>query len=173
MIDWRTTVAENILPSIINSELWIENLQKLLAQDSTSPGLHLAVFVEPYLSYILEGKKTIESRFGIRRFAPYGKVAPNDIILLKKSSGPIVGICKVSDVWFYNLNPLSWKQLREDFTKALCAQDPNFWKQRENAAFATLMRINQVTKINPVEYSKRDRRGWVVLQSNSGLSPQI
>lgn len=41
---------------------------KRIAQISNRPpnfGLHLAIFVEPYLQYIFEGKKTVESRFGV------------------------------------------------------------------------------------------------------------
>jgi hypothetical protein len=36
--------------------------------------VHLAVFVELFLSSLLDGTKTIESRFGLRRSAPFGRV---------------------------------------------------------------------------------------------------
>ncbi len=35
---------------------------------------HLAVMHEPYLSYVLEGRKTIESRFSRHRVAPFDQV---------------------------------------------------------------------------------------------------
>jgi hypothetical protein len=39
--------------------------------------------VEPYLGYILEGKKTIESRFSKPLIPPYRRVALGDVVLLK------------------------------------------------------------------------------------------
>ncbi|MBN8564807.1 MAG: ASCH domain-containing protein [Leptolyngbya sp. UWPOB_LEPTO1] len=126
--------------------------------------LHLGVFVEPYLQFILEGKKTIESRFATRRFAPYNQVEKGDVILLKQSSGPIVGICQVTHCWFYELDPESWETIQRDFAQALCAQDPEFWQQRQAASYATLMRVQFVKAIEPIPFAKRDRRGWVILQ---------
>jgi cytidylate kinase/ASC-1-like (ASCH) protein len=133
-------------------------------------GIHLAVLVEPYLQYIMEGKKTVESRFSVNRIAPYGKVKEGDILLLKKSGGPIIAICQVGQVWFYELNPQSWDEIRDEFTQMLCAQDPEFWISRRRASYATLMRVRQVKRIDPVKYVKRDRRGWVVL---SARDPQL
>ncbi len=64
-------------------------------------GLHIAIMREPFLSYILTGKKTVESRFSINRIAPYQKVGPGDIILMK--SGPIIGCFVAEWVKFYDL----------------------------------------------------------------------
>ncbi|MEA5448463.1 ASCH domain-containing protein [Leptolyngbya sp. CCNP1308] len=129
--------------------------------------LHLGIFVEPYLQFILDGKKTIESRFSTRRFAPYEQIQKGDVILLKKSSGPITGICQVSHCWFYRLDPNSWKSIKQDFAEAICAQDPDFWEQRQSATYATLVRIKNIKEISPIKFAKRDRRGWVVLQHQS------
>jgi hypothetical protein len=127
---------------------------------------HLAILVEPYLQFILDGKKTVESRFSANRCPPYGAVKKGDIILLKRSGGPIVGLCQVADVWFYHLDPESWKFIKDKFAKAICAQGTAFWEERETASYATLMRIEQVQTIEPVNFTKRDRRGWVVLRNN-------
>ena len=40
-------------------------------QELENANLHLGVFAEPWLSYMLDGRKTIESRFGKNRIAPY------------------------------------------------------------------------------------------------------
>ena len=37
--------------------------------------VHLAVMVEPYLSRVLDGSKTIESRFSRKKIAPWGRVS--------------------------------------------------------------------------------------------------
>src|ERR1700686_1163065 len=74
-------------------------------QKGRNRGIHLAVLVEPYLSLILDGKKTIESRFSTNRHAPFEQVQRGDVLILKRSSGPVEGLCTVSDAWFYQLNP--------------------------------------------------------------------
>jgi hypothetical protein len=60
--------------------------------------LHLAIFREPYLTSIMEGKKTIETRFAKRPCAPYQRISAGDIIVLKRASGGIVGICHFSGI---------------------------------------------------------------------------
>jgi hypothetical protein len=157
-------LKENVLSNIKDS-FWDRRLSQILLDDSCPHAVHLAIFVEPYLQFILEGRKTIESRFNSRRYAPYQQVEVGDVVLLKRSSGPIIGLCEVAGVWFYRLDPKSWETIRRDFTQALCAQDPSFWQNRQHASYATLMRIHHICAITPVQFSKRDRRGWVLLKS--------
>jgi len=128
-------------------------------------GIHLAVFVDPFLGYVLDGSKTVESRFSVNRCAPYGRVCKGDVLVLKKAGGPVVGIARVRAVWSYHLDESSWGVIRERFTEALRAQAPEFWDQRCEASYATLMSIDRVLALKPVEWKKRDRRGWVVLRS--------
>ncbi|OAI51261.1 hypothetical protein AYO44_05010 [Planctomycetaceae bacterium SCGC AG-212-F19] len=137
------------------------------AHDSALPlcGVHLAVFVEPFLGYVLDGSKTVESRFSINRCAPFGKVSPGDVVLLKRAGGPVVGIARVRTVWSYELDESSWAVIRKRFAKALRAQAPEFWERRRGATYATLMLIDQVLALEPVKWEKRDRRGWVVVRS--------
>jgi hypothetical protein len=59
----------------------------------------------------LEGEKTIESRFTVNRHVPFEQAKQGDLIVLKRSSGPIVGICKVTDAWFYRLAPETWPEI--------------------------------------------------------------
>lgn len=160
MTSLATTLFADLSAAVRGDEFWEPYLSTLGQEAST---LHLAIFVEPYLQYVLDGKKTVESRFATRRFAPYQQVCNGDVLLLKASGGPIVGICQVAQVWFYHLDPESWKFIQTRFTEALCAQDPAFWTSRQHATFATLMRIHHVHRIAPISYVKRDRRGWVVL----------
>lgn len=161
-------LVDELLSAVQGDSFWESYLKQLKSPESATFTLHLAILVEPYLQFILDGKKTVESRFSTRRFAPYNRVEKGDVVLLKQSSGPIVGVCQVAYVWFYQLEPESWRIIREDFTAALCAQDPNFWQQREAASFATLMRIQHVKSIEPIKFAKRDRRGWVILHKSSG-----
>jgi hypothetical protein len=133
-------------------------------------GVHLAIFVEPYLQFLLQGKKTVESRFSVYRCAPYERVRNGDLVFVKRSGGPICGVCRVEHVWNYQLDPFSWNRIRSEFAVALCAQDPSFWKSREEASFATLMAVRDVRSITPIFIRKRDRRGWVVLRPSAELN---
>jgi hypothetical protein len=132
-----------------------------------SIAVHLGVFVEPYLQFILDGKKSLESRFSVRRTPPFRTVREGDVLLLKEAGGPILGICQLGTVWSYELDPESFSELRLEFSAALCAQDPAFWEDRTSACFATIMRLKNVRQIAPITVAKRDRRGWVVVRARS------
>lgn len=155
-------------------QFWEPYLRKLSSSEPMPFSIHLAVLLEPYLSYILDGSKTVESRFSKHRIAPYQAVAPGDIVLLKKAAArSISGVCVVSGVWFYQLNADSWAEIKGGFSRALRADDASFWRQRSEAQYATLMRISDVHATPAINVPKRDRRGWVVLynraQSELGL----
>ena len=128
--------------------------------------LHLAIFREPYLSFIMEGKKTVETRFARRACAPYMRVADGDVVLLKRAAGKIVGICTVEKVWYYQLDPSTFSFIRRKFGSAICPADASFWEEKQQATVATLMLVGNVTPLEKIEIKKRDRRGWVVLDKN-------
>jgi len=126
-------------------------------------GIHLAILVEPYLTLILEGKKTIESRFSLNRQTPYERVNRDDILILKRSSGAIEGICRVVDAWFYHLEAGSWDEI-EKFAAALCMDESPFWQGKRKSTYGSLIRIAEVLRTPPWNVSKLDPRGWVTLR---------
>jgi len=137
-----------------------------LARDSRSrdkPQLHLAVFLEPYLTFILEGKKTVESRFSSVRCAPYKKVHTGDFILLKGAGGPVTGLCRVEAAWFYTVNSQTLNEIRSSFAQQICPAESDFWSARAGSSFATLISLIDVKPLSPFCVGKRDRRGWVTL----------
>jgi len=161
--DWRALLRNGVRAIVKGDAFWEPYLTSVLTERS-SIGMHLAIFVEPYLQFILDGKKTVESRFSERRIAPYGHIKKNDVILLKRSGGPVVGLCLAASVWHYELDVHSWQEIRSEFSQALCAQDPEFWRRRKGAEYATLIRLTKVHSIHPLRISKTDRRGWVILK---------
>ncbi|AIF85381.1 ASCH domain-containing protein [Candidatus Nitrososphaera evergladensis SR1] len=172
--DIHTELVRFLSTSVSEDNYWGQYLTPLLKKRSDLPfSLHLAVLVEPYLQFILEGKKTVESRFSSHRVAPYQKVANGDVILLKRSGGPIMGICEVTEVWYYRLDPRSWLDIKREFTNYLCVQDPSFWSDRKHASFATLMRIDKVATLGPLFIEKKDRRGWVILYNRQKNNPLV
>jgi hypothetical protein len=123
----------------------------------------LAILVQPYLDYILQGRKTVESRFSANRMAPYHCVQEGDLILLKAASGPVVGMCWAKSAKFFDLRLHSIDLIRSEYAHALCAEDDSFWDSRRNASYATLIEIRGVIPLPGWKVEKRDRRGWVVL----------
>ena len=132
-------------------------------QEIVGPTFHLAIFVEPYLRWILEGRKTVESRFSKRRVAPYGTVRTGDWLILKRSSGPVVGICRASNVFCDELSPKKLLRIRAQYSKSLCATDERFWEMRSDSRYVTLIHLNDVRRLTPFCCGKRDRRGWALI----------
>lgn len=147
---------------------WRDVMQPLFDEDDEGVGIHIAVLVEPYLQFILDGTKTVESRFSRNGCAPFEQVASGDVVFLKRQSGPIVGACTMSDVWNYRLTPDTLADIRRRFGAAIKPQS-GFWEGRVDAAFATLMRVTNVHPLPEVNIPKRDRRGWVVLRDSRVL----
>lgn len=162
MLDWQANVIKELESVGQQSKFWSNRLLNLQGQYSEK-SIHLAVFSEPYLSYVLSGQKTVETRFSSKRCAPYERVSCGDVILLKQVGGPVIGICEVRAVCFYVLRDDTWSEIKE-FAREICAEEPSFWEERRDACFASLIHIVNVTSISPFRIHKRDRRGWVVIQ---------
>lgn len=128
--------------------------------------VHLAVLVEPFLGFVLDGSKRVESRFSAVRMPPFRAVDEGDVILLKAASGPVVAVTLASEVWCYGgLTAKARADLHERFGADLRDDVPGFWEHREAARFATLIRLGEVACLaTPIPCPKTDRRGWVVLR---------
>jgi hypothetical protein len=131
-------------------------------------GLHLAVMGEPYLSMALAGVKTVESRLSRTRRAPWGVVARRDLLLLKKASGPVVGVAEVGEVWGYEVGEggRAVGEIRREFDGRVRGE-PAYWAARREARYATLLELARVEAIPGVECEKRDRNAWVVLRGRA------
>lgn len=161
----RDNLLRKLRQLLQNNPFWKEKLSESKASQFT---LHLAVLREPYLQFILEGKKTVETRFAKRPCPPFERVRKGDVLLLKRTPGGVVGICVVESAWFYKLQPESIAFIKSRFGSAICA-DNTFWKERKDASVATLMLIERVTPLQSFRIDKRDRRGWVVLKDENPI----
>ena len=101
MPGWHARLVHDIRSAVQGEPFWEPYLCQWLSPHKACGTLHLAILVEPYLQFILEGRKTVESRFSVRRGAPYGTVQRGDVVVLKRSGGPVVGLAQVAHVWFY------------------------------------------------------------------------
>ena len=144
---------------------WQEELLSEVRQylPSGNGRVHLAILREPFASYVLEGSKTVESRFSTRRARPVGEIDEGDWLLIKTPSRPVIGVCRVSAVWHYSITPESFTELLAPYASALRIDTSPFWKSRMISGYVSLLRLSEPRRIPPIPCRKRDRRGWVTL----------
>jgi hypothetical protein len=163
---WCSWALGAIGQALRDDRFWAARIDAMRGCGSGA-GIHLAVLIEPFLGFILDGTKTIESRFAARRFAPFGHVCSGDIVLMKAASGPVVALCFVEQVWYFELDAHRIEDLRRKFATAMRAEAASFWEKQRTASFATLIAVREVRVLpRPLPCPKRDRRSWVVLKSS-------
>jgi hypothetical protein len=153
-------LRSHLAASLAGDPAWDLALSRLACG---AAGLHLAVLVEPFYSWLLDGTKTIESRFSRVRCAPYGALADGDIVIVKKTGGPVTGAFQAGTVRSYQLTPARVAQLRDQYAAQICASDDQFWTDRAGCTYATLADVTHVRLLPPWSFPKKDRRGWVQL----------
>lgn len=123
---------------------------------------HLAIFKGEAGQLILSGKKKVESRFSKRKDPPFAKVSSGDLVYIKPTGKDIIGQFRVKKVIFYD--GVDILDIRKRYGKDL-AVDEAYWKGKENAKYGTLIFIGDSATFitSPVKLSKKDLRGWVVL----------
>jgi len=135
---------------------------------TTKSSKHLAIFTPPFIDLILEGKKTIESRFSKVRCAPFGVVKEGDIVIMKQSGGLVIGEFTVARVvTFNNLDKGLLEKIAKEYGKELCADaDENFWERRKDSRYATFLYVSNLIRYEkPFPFPKKDRRGWVIIEN--------
>ena len=140
----------------------IDKIKQQIDLDWENKTIHLGVFSEPYLTYMLKKEKTIESRFSKNKIAPYNKVKKEDIILVKKSSGNVVAFFTVKEIIQYNLNEVAIEEIKSKYQKQLCLED-KFWNQKRNSNYVVLIKIDEIKVIEPFSIPKKGMQTWIVL----------
>lgn len=148
----------------------LSNLKLQLSMDEydyiKDKRIHLGVFSEPCLTYMLDGKKTIESRISKNRIAPYDKITSDDIVVVKKSGGGVVAYFTIKEIIFVDLNDVSINDIREKYNNELCVSD-EFWEQKKDASYVTLMFIDKLVKLNTFKIDKKGMQTWIVLDKSN------
>jgi hypothetical protein len=160
---WDLRVLSEEILARLASRSPLREAAQAISDSSQSVRAHLAVMNEPYLGYLLDGTKTVESRFSKRATAPFDEARCGDLLLLKVQSGPVIAIAEVMHADSFRLDPAAWDMVRTRFARAIRADDPTFWSERSEARYATLIRVGLPERIAPLLVDKRDRRPWVVL----------
>ena len=128
---------------------------------------HLAIFTQPWLDLILDGRKTIDSRLTKVRCAPYRKISIGDVVYMKESVGLVKGQFIAAKIETYeNLTPQILNNINSQYLSEIFADldFEEFRKKWHSAKYATLIHITNVhTFKKPFPFPKRDRRAWVLL----------
>ena len=122
---------------------------------------------------ILDGCKTVESRFTITMRAPFVQIFEGDELFLKESSGPVCAMAKVRQVkTFENLTPKEILKIKQLYNKDILAS-AEYWQSKLDCRFGILIQLKDVRVIKPIHISKKDWRAWVVLtkKASFGLLP--
>ena len=124
---------------------------------------HLVILKKPYLEAILDGSKTIESRFTKTKRAHFGRVLPGDKLFLKESSGPVYATAKAATVKnFENLTPKQIIEIKQQYNHYIRGSN-EYWQSKADCRFGFLIWLQDVEPIEPVRICKKDWRAWVVL----------
>lgn len=161
---WKDKLIDHLRGQLLCDQYWKEIIDRIETQQSI--GLHLAIFTEPYLTLLCEGKKTIESRFSQSKVTPFDRVYEGDVILVKESGGSVRGLFIAGEVKFYtHLNESRFKEIEKNYGQLICSHyDTNFWDMRTKAKFATLIEVKQFRQLSPFTIDKNDQLGWVTLR---------
>ena len=125
--------------------------------------MHLGIFSQPFLTLMLDGKKTIESRFSKNKIAPFDKISKYDIVIVKESSKKIVALFTVKEVLQFTMKDTSVHSLKEKYNNEILA-DNQFWNNKEKTSnYATLIKIGELIKLKPFPINKVGMQSWIVL----------
>lgn len=135
--------------------------------------LHLAILQQPYLDRIVDGTKTIESRFNTKRAAPYDRVTSGDLVLLKESGRPITYYFFAAAVMSINLSEQSIRGVRKQYGAGICAEnEEEFWQEKSSSAYCTIVEVGVRGSLSDLAVNKRDQRGWVTFNRKKVQDPE-
>ncbi len=110
---------------------------------------HVAIMKKSWglIPKILSGQKKIESRWGVNRCSPWGKVKEGDTVYFKNSGGPITVKAKISKVeQFAKLTPQKIKEILEKIN------GDTSWAK--NKRYCTLIYLTDVKSVKPFNINK-------------------
>ena len=123
---------------------------------------HIVILKKKYLDFILEGKKTIESRWSIHKTLPYGRVNIGDILYLKETGGDVVASARVKDVKTFTLDSNVVDYIIDTYGDAICINKDN--RERYNKNYCTLIWVSDVKNIEPFKVKKSYGSGWMLME---------
>lgn len=147
-----------------------------ITQPKQTPETHLMIVQPKYAAQILTGQKLVEVRLSSKKTAPFGRVAPGDIVFIKPTSKGVVARAVVHRVDEYeNLEPEDIEHLYGLYKpRAHAERDDNagreYWDAKADARYGTFITLDQVRLVRdeslvPQELLRPSRSAWRVLSS--------
>lgn len=133
---------------------------------------HIAILKKQWnlLELILNGKKTIESRWYKTKRAPFNKIKPKDIVYFKNSGELITAKAEAYKVLqFENLNKKKIKEILKNYGQRIGIENvptQNF----KDKNYCILIFLKNPKKIKPFHISKKGyglMSAWMVLDKES------
>jgi len=136
--------------------------------------LHLAIFSSGFINKIFTGRKTYDGRFSKIRCMPFANIESGDLVLMKKSGGPIVGYFIAGNVKFFkDLDRKRLKRIVDKYWDKLVLTK-KFWSMKKFSKYLTLIEITRPTKFRiPVIVKKKNLSGWVSIGGKSQQQIQL
>ena len=121
---------------------------------------HVAIMRKSWglIPKILDGRKKIESRWGINKCSPWGKVKAGDTVYFKNSGEPVTVSTKVSKIQeFKNLNPKKVREILkkyggDDGISTSNLEETVKWAKKKR--YCTLIYLMNPRKIKPFNIDK-------------------
>ena len=128
---------------------------------------HIAILRQPFFDMVLNGTKTIESRWSMNKVAPYHKVKKGDTILLKETGKDVTAKANVLAVKYYELTPEKVEEIRIKYGKEIGTDKFEDWKSTLNKKYCSLIWLDKVEKIKPLKVPRSNGAGWIVTKCDT------
>jgi len=134
---------------------------------------HLAVMKKSwsFTQKILDGEKTIESRWYKTRRAPWGRIKKDDTIYFKNSGKPVTIKAIVSSaIEFEELTPKRVKKILSKYWGDLGISKnevSSFYKRFKNKRYCILIFLNNPEKVTPFKINKKGfgaMASWICIE---------
>lgn len=125
--------------------------------------VHLALMQGEFMQLIIEGEKTIESRFTKNRIAPIGDIQAGDLVLFKQVGRDRFATALVDKAKTGELDAAAWQFVRRHADDI--GIDDDYIEYKSDSRYYALVWVKDVHAVPPIRLHKRDRRAWVVLRN--------
>lgn len=124
---------------------------------------HIAILRQPFFDMVLNGEKTIESRWSMNKVA-LQKVNVGDKILLKLTGNPVTATARAKAVKYYELTPELVEQIRLKYGKQIGTDKFEDWSSTLKKKYCTLIWLEDVKIIEPMQVPRSNGAGWIVVK---------
>lgn len=131
--------------------------------------LHLALMREPWASWVEDGSKLLESRWGKVRCAPHNCIDAGDVIVWKRTGGDVYGMSCVKQANTHEFRGESDVRgyVRNFHAEIRIPDDPRPYLDKQ---VVTLIFLGPfVATPKPIPCKPPGRAGWIVLQDDRAL----